>query len=127
MKRRDCWPLAWPRCLRRLWRESRLAQSRFPDRPIRLVIPFAPGGVNDARGRPWAEKMKSLLGTVVVENIGGAGGSLGAAVVARAAPDGYTLLLGGNSAACHQSDRDSPLALRSGQGFRADLDPGRHP
>src|SRR2546429_4360952 len=71
------------------------AQSRYPDRPIRLVVPFTPGGVNDAVGRPWADKMKSLLGTVVVENIGGAGGGLGAAAVARARPDSYTLLLGG--------------------------------
>lgn len=70
------------------------AQTRFPDRPIRLVIPFAPGGVMDAGGRPWAEKMKSLLGTVIVENIGGAGGAIGANIVARAQPDGYTLLIG---------------------------------
>ena len=59
------------------------------------MIPFTTGGVNDAVGRPWADKMKGLLGTVVVENIGGAGGGLGAAVVARARPDGYTILLGG--------------------------------
>src|SRR5438132_3742188 len=71
------------------------AQAKYPDRPIRLVVPFTPGGVNDAVGRPWADKMKSLLGTVVVENIGGAGGGLGAAAVARARPDGYTLLVGG--------------------------------
>jgi tripartite-type tricarboxylate transporter receptor subunit TctC len=71
------------------------AADTYPDRPIRLVIPFPPGGVYDALGRPWAEKMRSLLGTVVVENQGGAGGSIGAAAVARALPDGYTLLLGG--------------------------------
>src|SRR5258705_11649442 len=71
------------------------AQAKYPERPVRLVIPFTPGGVNDAVGRPWADKMKSLLGTVVVENIGGAGGGLGAAAVARAKPDGYTILLGG--------------------------------
>src|SRR5436853_3438471 len=71
------------------------AQGRYPERPIRLVVPFTPGGVNDAVGRPWADKMKSLLGTVVVENIGGAGGGVGSAAVARARPDGYTLLLGG--------------------------------
>jgi tripartite-type tricarboxylate transporter receptor subunit TctC len=74
-----------------------LAQSKYPDRPIRLVIPFPPGGGYDAVGRPWAEKMRSLLGTVVVENQGGGGGSLGAAAVARARPDGYTILLGGSS------------------------------
>jgi tripartite-type tricarboxylate transporter receptor subunit TctC len=70
------------------------AQSKYPDRPIRLIIPFPPGGVNDAVGRPWADKMTGLLGTVVVENVSGAGGSLGASTVARAQPDGYTILLG---------------------------------
>jgi tripartite-type tricarboxylate transporter receptor subunit TctC len=73
------------------------AQGRYPDHPIRLVIPFPPGGGYDAIGRPWAEKIKPLLGTVVVENIGGGGSSLGAAAVARARPDGYTILLGGSS------------------------------
>jgi len=74
-----------------------VAQSKYPDRPIRLVIPFPPGGGYDAVGRPWAEKMKSLLGTVVVENQGGGGSSLGAGAVARARADGYTILLGGSS------------------------------
>ena len=67
----------------------------YPTRPIRLVIPFPPGGAFDAVGRPLADKMKPLLGTVVIENIGGGGASLGAAAVARARPDGYTILLGG--------------------------------
>jgi tripartite-type tricarboxylate transporter receptor subunit TctC len=71
------------------------AQGKYPERPIRLVIPFPPGGVYDAVGRPWAERAKAALGTVVVENMGGAGGSLGAAAVARAQADGYTILLGG--------------------------------
>src|SRR5215208_8434250 len=74
---------------------SRAWAQAYPTRPIRLVIPFPPGGAYDAVGRPWADKMKHLLGTVVVENIGGASGSLGAAAVARAQPDGYTILLGG--------------------------------
>jgi tripartite-type tricarboxylate transporter receptor subunit TctC len=75
---------------------SRVASAQtYPARPIRLVVPFPPGGAFDAVGRPWADKMKPLLGTVVVENIGGAGASLGAAAVARAQPDGYTILLGG--------------------------------
>ena len=69
--------------------------QNYPTRPIRLVVPFPPGGAFDAIARPWAEKMKPLLGTVVVENIGGAGASLGAAAVAHARPDGYTILLGG--------------------------------
>jgi tripartite-type tricarboxylate transporter receptor subunit TctC len=73
------------------------AQSRFPERPIRLVIPFPPGGGFDAIGRPWAERMKPALGTIVVENMGGGGSSLGAAAVARSRPDGYTILLGGSS------------------------------
>jgi tripartite-type tricarboxylate transporter receptor subunit TctC len=75
---------------------SRVASAQvYPARPIRLVIPFPPGGAFDAVGRPWADKMKPLLGTVVVENMGGGGSSLGAAAVARARPDGYTILLGG--------------------------------
>ena len=67
----------------------------YPTGPIRLVIPFPPGGAFDAVGRPLADKMKPLLGVVVVENMGGGGASIGAAAVAHAKPDGYTLLLGG--------------------------------
>ena len=67
----------------------------YPTKPIRLVVPFPPGGAFDFVGRPWADKMKPFVGTVVVENIGGGGSSLGAAAVARARPDGYSILLGG--------------------------------
>jgi tripartite-type tricarboxylate transporter receptor subunit TctC len=67
----------------------------YPTKPIRLVVPFPPGGAFDFVGRPWADKMKPLVGPVVIENIGGGGSSLGAAAVARARPDGYTILLGG--------------------------------
>src|SRR5262249_26527095 len=75
---------------------SRIAGAQaYPTKPIRLVVPFPPGGAFDFVGRPWADKMKSLVGTVVIENIGGGGSSLGAAAVARARPDGYTILLGG--------------------------------
>lgn len=73
------------------------AQTNYPDRPIKLIVPFAPGGVVDAVGRLWAEKVKSSLGTVVIENQGGGGGVIGAQDVARSAPDGYTLLLGNTS------------------------------
>jgi tripartite-type tricarboxylate transporter receptor subunit TctC len=75
---------------------SRLAGAQsYPDRPIRLVVPFPPGGAYDSLARPWADRIKPLLGAIVVENIGGAGASLGAAAVAKAKPDGYTILLGG--------------------------------
>ena len=62
------------------------------------MIPFPPGGSFDAVGRSLADKLKPLIGTVVIENIGGGGSSLGAAAVARAQPDGYTILLGGGGA-----------------------------
>ena len=62
------------------------AAQTYPTRPIWLVIPYPPGGIMDAVGRPWADQMKSLLGTVVVENIGGGGGEMGAATVSRASP-----------------------------------------
>jgi tripartite-type tricarboxylate transporter receptor subunit TctC len=74
-----------------------LALASYPERPIRLIVPFPPGGGFDTIGRPWAERIKPLLGTIVVENQGGGGSSLGAASVAHSRPDGYTLLLGGSS------------------------------
>ena len=69
--------------------------ATFPDRPVRLIVPFPPGGVNDAVARPWAEAMKNRLGSIVVDNIGGGGSVIGTNQVAKARPDGYTLLLGG--------------------------------
>ena len=74
----------------------RIARAQaYHSRQIRLIAPFPPGGAYDAIARPWAEKMKSLLGTVVVENIGGGGASIGSAAVAHPQPDGYTLLTAG--------------------------------
>jgi tripartite-type tricarboxylate transporter receptor subunit TctC len=69
----------------------------YPSRPIRLVIPYAAGGSGDQIGRPWAERMASLLGPTYVENMGGAGGALGCLAVAQGAADGYSLLLGNGS------------------------------
>ena len=71
-----------------------IAQEGFPNRPIRLVIPFTPAGTTDLTGRLGAEQLGRRLGQpVVVENRAGAGGNVGAEYVARAEPDGYTLLL----------------------------------
>ena len=69
------------------------AAQSYPDRPIRLVVTLPPGSAYDSLARPW-DKIKPLLGSAIVENIGGAGASLGAATVAKARPDGYTILLG---------------------------------
>ncbi len=71
-----------------------LAQSNWPEKPITMIVPFPPGGVADAVARPVAEALgKELRQTVVVENRGGAGGATGNSAAARAAPDGYTILM----------------------------------
>jgi tripartite-type tricarboxylate transporter receptor subunit TctC len=70
-----------------------LAQS-YPNKPIRIVIPFVPAGPADMIGRLSGQKLSEILGQpVIIDNRGGAGGNLGAAVVAKSAPDGYTFLL----------------------------------
>lgn len=74
-----------------------LAQSKYPTRTIRLVVPYAPGGVVDSVARNWAERMKAPLGTIIIENQGGGGGTIGASAVAHAQFDGYTLLFGDTS------------------------------
>src|SRR5436309_2683246 len=67
----------------------------YPSRPVTLVVPFPPGGSTDAAARIMAERMRVTLGqAVVIENVGGAGGSIGVGRVARAAPDGYTFDIG---------------------------------
>ena len=67
----------------------------YPSRPITLVVPFPPGGSTDAAARIMAERMRAPLGqSVVIENVGGAGGSIGVGRVARSAPDGYTFDIG---------------------------------
>jgi tripartite-type tricarboxylate transporter receptor subunit TctC len=73
---------------------SRNAHAAFPDRTIKIIVPFAPGGPIDAIARPLAAAMQEILGaTVVIENRSGAGGIIGSETVASAAPDGYTLLM----------------------------------
>ena len=70
------------------------ALAEYPEKPITIVVPFAAGGPTDKVARDLAEALrKPLGGTIIIENVGGAGGTLGATKVAKAAPDGYTLLL----------------------------------
>ena len=69
----------------------------WPDRPVHLIVPFAPGGNADIVGRLVGDQISKAIGQpVVVENRGGAGGGIGAAFVARSTPDGYTLFVGSN-------------------------------
>jgi tripartite-type tricarboxylate transporter receptor subunit TctC len=93
MKRRAFLGAAW--CA--LWAPA-FGQGRYPERPIRLLVPFVPGGETDLMGRLWAKYAAPHLGaTIVVENKAGAGGSIGAVEVARSRPDGYSLLAGTTS------------------------------
>src|SRR5215467_241878 len=88
----------------------------YPARPIRLVVPFPPGGAFDTLARPWVEQVKPLLGTMIVENIGGGGSSLGATAVARARADGYPRLPGGILAHVNEA------LFKSGRRYEPDKD-----
>src|SRR5580765_3351460 len=70
------------------------AAQDWPTKPIKMIVPFPPGGGTDTVARPLAAKLSQVLGQqVVIDNRGGAGGTIGAAVAAKSAPDGYTVLL----------------------------------
>ncbi|TMG70138.1 MAG: tripartite tricarboxylate transporter substrate binding protein [Betaproteobacteria bacterium] len=72
-----------------------LAQSNYPNRPVKIIVPFAPGGASDFVGRIMQPRLAELLGQpIVIENRGGAAGTIGMEAGARSAPDGYTLVLG---------------------------------
>jgi tripartite-type tricarboxylate transporter receptor subunit TctC len=80
------------------------ADPAYPNRPVRLVVPFPPAGPNDTLARIVAQKMSENLGqTVIVDNRGGGSGIIGTEIVARAFPDGYTLLFGGSNIATNVS------------------------
>lgn len=93
-----------PHRLRHCWRAgtalllalaATAAHAEFPERPVRLVVPFAPGGAVDGAARPTATEMAKTLGqAMVIDNKPGSGGTIGIQLVARGATDGYTLLLG---------------------------------
>ena len=77
---------------------SAFAQDKYPSRTIKLVIPFPPGGPTDVLGRRYAERLSAVLGQpVIVDNKAGAGGTVGADLVAKSKPDGYTILVGSSS------------------------------
>jgi tripartite-type tricarboxylate transporter receptor subunit TctC len=74
-----------------------LAQA-WPDKPVKVIVPFPPGGATDVVGRPWVERLTQAFGQqFVIENRGGAGGMIGVEAAVKSAPDGYTLLLCSNS------------------------------
>ena len=75
------------------------AEAPYPTRPVRVIVPFAPGGPSDILGRLMAQKLSDAMGqTFVVDNRGSAGGVVGFEIAAKAVPDGYTILIGGGSA-----------------------------
>jgi tripartite-type tricarboxylate transporter receptor subunit TctC len=78
--------------------DAKAAAANYPSRPVRLIVPFPPGGGADFMGRLVAQDLNDQHGyQVVVDNRGGAGGAIGGAIVANAAPDGYTLVLANNT------------------------------
>lgn len=81
-------------CLLAAFAAGALAQANYPDRPIRFVVPYPPGGFTDMLARLLGQKLTQSLGqSVIVENRGGGGSTIGTDLVARASPDGYTLLM----------------------------------
>jgi len=107
------------------------AQGAFPNKPLRIIVPYPPGGVTDIMGRLAAEAMARHLGqTIVVENRAGAGGNIGAMAAAQAEPDGYTLFLGtmatqGVNPILYPDPRFDPRRAFVGVGMMADMPNGK--
>ena len=86
------------------------AAESWPTRPLTMVVPFAAGGGTDVMGRIVGRRLSEVLGQqVIIENVGGAGGMVGSARVAKAAPDGYTFVLGSRADAINQTLYKNPL------------------
>ncbi len=78
--------------------QARSQTQGWPNKPVKLILPYAPGGATDLIGRPWADRLSQAFGQqFVIENRGGAGGMIGTEAAAKAAPDGYTFLLTPNA------------------------------
>ena len=91
------------------------AQSKYPNRPIRLLTPFAPGGGSDLLARLIGPQLTEVLGQpIVVDNRPGGGGTLGAGIAARAEPDGYTLILVSGSYGANEALHDLPFDTVTG-------------
>ena len=86
---------AWFAAALALFPALSVAQSNYPNRPLKMIVPFAPGGASDFVGRIMQPRLAELLGQqIVIENRGGAAGTIGTEAAAKSAPDGYTLFLG---------------------------------
>ena len=114
------WPAAGPAA----------AQTSYPERPVRIIVGFTPGSATDITARIFAQKFSEAWGVAVtVENVPGAGGTVGLDRVAKAAPDGYTLA-GGERRAHHRAQPAKQDLLRPGARPGADLagpDHAEHP
>ncbi|WP_439599050.1 tripartite tricarboxylate transporter substrate binding protein [Falsiroseomonas sp.] len=94
------------------------AQGAWPDRPVRIIVPYPPGGSNDTVARILQPKLTELLGRpVVVENRAGASGSVGSSETARAAPDGHTWLLANDTLATNETLMQLPYRVMQGFSF----------
>lgn len=120
--------LIGPLCMGLAFASSTYAQTSFPDRPIKIVVPFSPGGAADTLARGLAQSLdKHISQPVIVENRAGAGGTIGSTAVARSQPDGYTLLLGNVSTLATAPSLYSTLAYNPAEDFTPITLVGRSP
>ena len=119
MRRRGMLTLAAAAAILTVAAASPVAAQSWPTRPVSMVVPFAAGGGTDVLGRIIGRRLGEVLGQqVVIENVGGAGGMVGSARVAKAVPDGYTFVLGSRADAINQTLYKNPL-----YNLRTDLEP----